>query len=113
MKFFIPGASDAAQTDRVYKATREFVSRETAAKLSDRRVYRIHGIHNGKEFRAQVGDSFERLQEHVVAILFDAGRNLYYVCTPNRGVIRGEPYLVGADEAGSIEDFEQDEPSAR
>lgn len=106
MKFFCPMAKDAAESDRVYEATQKFVGESMGAKLSDRRIYRIRGVHNGKEFEAKVGEHFERLGELVVIILFDAERNLYYVCTPNRGVVRDMPYLVGGAEARHVEDFE-------
>ena len=106
MKFFIPAARDAAQTEELYEGTQKFVSEEMGAKLSDRQVYRIRGIHNGKEFEAKVGERFESQGELVIVILFDTERNLYYVCTTNRGVARGMPYLVGGGEARSVEDFE-------
>jgi len=106
MEFFIPEADDAAQADQVYEGTQRFVSESMGAELSDRRVYRINGVHNGRQFEARVGERFEQAGELVIAILFDPRRNLYYVCTPNRGVAQGHPYLVGANDAGDVEDFE-------
>jgi len=106
MRFFIPRASDATQTEQVYQATRKFMGDQMGATLSDRRVCRIQGVHNGEEFKAEVGKRFESPGEDVIAILFDTKRNLYYVCTANRGVKRGMPYLVGGDETLLAEDFE-------
>ena len=34
----------------------------------------------------------------------------YLVCTPNRGVVRGIPILVGKDKVEKTTDFEIDEP---
>jgi len=63
-------------------------------------------VHDGKPFTATVGEMFERLREVVVAILLDMKRNVYFICTANRGVIRGVPYLSGAHEIRDSEDFE-------
>lgn len=107
MKFFIPAAKDAAQAEEVYEGVRKFNSEQMGATLSPRRIYRLAGVHDGKPFTATVGEMFERLREVVVAILLDTKRDLYFICTANRGVIRGEPYLSGAHEIRDSEDFEQ------
>lgn len=57
------------------------------ATLSPHRIYRVAGVHDGKPFTATVGEQFERLREVVVAILLDTKRNLYFICTANRGVL--------------------------
>jgi hypothetical protein len=106
MKFFIPSAKDSAQVNEVYEGTRKFVGQQMAATLSPRKIYRLEFVHEGKACTATVGETFERLHEPVIAILFDASRNLYLICTPNRGVLRGEPYLAGSSEIRSVEDFD-------
>ena len=107
MKFFIPEAKDAAEAEAVYEGLRKFNAEQMSATLSARRIYSVRGTHNAKRFTATVGQSFERLQEPVIAILFDEGRKLYFICTPNRGVLRGEPYLSGSNEIDLSEDFEK------
>ena len=106
MKFFIPATKDAAQAEEVYEGVCKFNSEQMGATLSPRRIYRLAGVHDGKPFTATVGEMFERLREVVVAILLDTKRDLYFICTANRGVIRGEPYLSGAHEIRDSEDFE-------
>jgi hypothetical protein len=109
MKFFIPAADDEAQAARVYDATRQFMLAQMTDQLSNRRIYRIQGVHNGKPFHAKVGEAFEPLVgEVVVAIFLDSLRDCYLVCTLNRGVARGMPYLVGSNEAHIVEDFEDE-----
>jgi hypothetical protein len=78
------------------------------ATLSPRRIYSVRVVHDSKEFTATVGKPFEILREIVVAIPFDTSRNLYLICTPNRGVLRRMPYLSGSNEMRDIdvEDFE-------
>lgn len=108
MNFFLPYAESTEQAERVYSGIRESAESQSSvgAKLDNRRVYYLAGIHNGKAFEAKVGHSFEVLREVVIAILHDASRNLYLVCTPSRGVAQGTPYLVGASEVGVVRDFD-------
>jgi hypothetical protein len=57
MKCFCLVAKDATESDRVYEATRKFVSKSVGAKLSDRRVYRIQGVHNARNSKPKCSDS--------------------------------------------------------
>ncbi|HJX85022.1 MAG TPA: hypothetical protein VJ723_11815 [Candidatus Angelobacter sp.] len=107
MKFFVPAAKDAAQAEEVYEGIRKFNIEQMGATLSPRRIYHVAGVHDGKPFTATVGEPFERLREVVVAILLDTSRNLFFICTANTGVLRGEPYLSGAHEIRDAEDFEE------
>jgi hypothetical protein len=107
VKFFVPAAEDRAQAERVYEGIRKFNSEQMGAALSARRIYMVSGVHDGKAFTATVGEVFERLREVVVAILLDTSRDLYFICTANCGVIRGEPYLSGSHEIRGSEDFEE------
>src|SRR5258707_9114019 len=111
MKFFLPAANDAAQAEQNYEGIRKFNADQMGAMLSPRRIYKVGGVHNGKRFEATVGHPFESLGEPVVAILLDTSRKCYFICTPNRGVLRGMPYLSGSNEIDSVEDFEATEPS--
>ena len=49
---------------------------------------------------ATVGERFERLGEPVITILLDTSRDVFFICTPNRGVLRGMPYLSAAMKSG-------------
>jgi hypothetical protein len=103
MKFFIPAAEDAAQAEEVYQSIRRFVA-EQEGRLTITRIYRIEFSHNGKQYNLAVGDRFQEVRgELVIAIL--EGR-AYYVCTPHRGVVRGQPFLVSREFATHIEEFE-------
>jgi hypothetical protein len=106
MKFFIPAENDATKAEALYDSIRKFSTDQMGAKLSARRIYSVAGTHNGKRFTATVWGTFERLGELVIAILLDESRDLYFICTPNRGVLRGEPYLSGSNEIDHVEDFE-------
>lgn len=110
MKFFIPAANDDAQAESVYEAIRKFNSEQMGATIGPQRIYSVTGVHDGKPFKATVGEIFERLGEVVVAIILDTKRNCYLICTANRGVARGGPYLSGANEIKSIEYFDDATP---
>ena len=105
MKFFIPKVEDAQKAERVYQGIRRFITTTMGAKLSDERIFRVSGVHKGKKLEARVGERAERVIEPVIAILHDDSKNLYYVCTPNKGIIRGDPYLVEGGET-TMEEFE-------
>jgi len=106
MKFFIPYASDEAEGEGVYDAIRKFITEEMIADLSPRRIFSLKYRHDGKDYYAEVGGHDSRVHEPIIAILYDALRDLYYVCTPNRGVARGIPVLVGGNEVRHIVDFD-------
>lgn len=107
MKFFLPAAKDAAEAESAYEGIRKFNAEQMGATLSPRRIYSVSGVHDGKPFSATVGQTFERLGETVVAILLDTSRECYFICTPNRGVLRDGPYLSGTNEIRSVEYFEE------
>ena len=111
MKFFLPQAKDEASAEKNYEGIRKYNADQMGATLSDRRIYSVSGVHDGKPFTATVGEAFETLGEPVIAILLDTSRNCYFICTPNRGVLRGIPYLSGSNEITHAEDFDESETS--
>jgi hypothetical protein len=106
VKFFLPPAKESADAEKAYDAIRQFVSKQMGAELGPERIYHVRGVHDGKPFTATVGEVFERLGEVVVAILFDTQKKCYLICTANRGVLGGIPYLSGSNEIKSVEEFE-------
>jgi hypothetical protein len=107
MKFFIPATDDPVVADNVYRAIVRFNSEQMKATISPERIYKLDFAHEGRPYTATVGEVFPRLREPVVAILFDTTKKCYLICTANRGVARGEPYLTGHEEMRNIEYFEE------
>jgi len=103
MKWFLPTAKDKEQAIRNYQAIKDNLK-----DADDRRVRRItyHEPRVGKAQSAEVGRTLPLNGETVIAILHQRGGSLYYVCTANRGVVRGGAILVGEDEVSSFEDFD-------
>lgn len=106
MKFHIPAAKDEQSAEEIYGSIKEFVGSGAAAEFSARRVKSLSWYHNGKSQYAEVGKAAEFNGEIVIAILYDESRHLYHVCTPNRGVLRGESIMAGEDWRTTAHDFD-------
>jgi allophanate hydrolase subunit 1 len=104
MKFFVPRAKTPEKAEQIYEATKKFAEHTLGWEISERRIFRIEYWHNGKEHVAEVGAITNVNGEEVMVILKS---NAFLVCTPNRGVLRGEPILVGTDEVRLVEDFDE------
>lgn len=102
MRFTVPFAASPEQAETVWSATRDFL-REQGMQTATERYARIVFRHNGKAYDLKVGDIHPDLNEPVLVILKSTSRPLYYVCTPNRGVVRGDPYLVGVEGTRALE----------
>ena len=103
--FFVPDAEGEEQALNIYGAIREFVAEQMDTQLSDRRVFELGYTHDRIHYTATVGDTQSLDDGPVIAILFDPARELYYVCTTNRGVVRGAPILVGVNLVHRSIDF--------
>lgn len=106
MRFFLPLADDDQQAEQAFDAIFRFVQ-DQMGPLRATRYYTIVTEHNGKPYRATVGEAEPLTRELVIAILRTARpEGPFLVCTPNRGVERGEPVLASSN-ARAIE-FEMD-----
>lgn len=110
MKFYIPHAQNAEQEESVYESIKKFLGDELGAKFSDRRVRYLSYKHNGKDYVAQVGKKDAIEGEDIVAILYEPLRDLYHICTPNRGVLRGSSILAGGHSVYQSKDFDAKAP---
>ncbi|HET8669686.1 MAG TPA: hypothetical protein VFM05_03380 [Candidatus Saccharimonadales bacterium] len=106
MEFFIPAAKDAEQEQHVYDGIKKFLSEELGAVFSNRKVFSLTYVHEGKDYYAEVGKPHALNGETVVAILYEPARGLYHVCTLSRGVARGMSILVGLNDVRSATDFD-------
>lgn len=104
MKFFVPEVASADQAMKIYQGIRTFVRDSSGAEISERRIQALRWRHDGQMCSAKVGGTFE--DQTVLAILYEPHRDLYYVCTPNRGVVRGLPMLAGGPSVIEVLDFD-------
>ena len=105
MKFFIPGAWSAEETVKVYSAIKAHLGQELGAHFAGRKIRSLHWEHDGKKYEAEVGKCTSFNNEIVIAILYEPKRNLYHVCTPNRGVLRDISILAGGHSVFTVADF--------
>jgi hypothetical protein len=103
MKFFIPLADNEQQAEEVYTGIKKFAKENLAWNIQDDRIYSLSYRYNGQKYFARVSEVETLTHDFVVAILKS---NAYLICTKNRGVLRGEPILVGYQDAISIEYFD-------
>ena len=106
MEFFIPQVDDAEQQRSLYEGIRSFVSDKMGAHLSPRKLFSLTYRHDENAYHAEVGQPHALNGEPVLAILYERTRDLYYVCTPTRGVVRGMPILVGSGLVERSVDFD-------
>jgi len=106
MQFFIPAATTDQQRDEVYASIKKHLGENLCADFSARRIRVLQWVHAGKHHEAEVGKQTSFNGEIVVAILYEPLRDLYHVCTPDRGVLRGGSILAGAHSVRGSLDFE-------
>jgi hypothetical protein len=100
-QFFVPVTESHTESERVWHAIRDFSANSKGWEATNRRVYSVAFRHDGELFHATVGEILAPVGEVVCAIL--EVETCWMVCTPNRGVIRGGPILIGIPE--SVVDF--------
>ena len=110
MKFFIPNTESSQQEEVIYQSLKKSIRRNKDAKLSDRKVHSLCFRHDGRDRLAVVGEIDPIKSELILAIIFEPSRDVYHVCTPNRGLLAGSTILVGGDEVYKFEDFNHESP---
>jgi hypothetical protein len=60
-------------------------------------------VHEGRALQARVGE-VDEIQGEMVYVIFES--QAYLVCTPNRGLLRDMPILVGKNEVHHVVEFE-------
>jgi hypothetical protein len=103
MKFFIPTVGDPEKAEELYQATKKLAADTKGWSIVARRIRRITFWDRGKIVEAAVGGREPCESELVIAILESEN---YLICTPNRGVLKGDPLMVGKRDVIDSEDFE-------
>ena len=103
MTFFIPHATDDKQAEEVWESIRKFAEETTGWNVKEKRIKSLTFLDGRKSCIATVGEELEQAREPVFAILESV---TFLVCTPNRGVLRGNPVLIGRNDVIEIFYFE-------
>jgi len=93
MTFFVPSTKDEAEAEKVYDILRRKLAAQHRYEASPDRIYELEYEETGHRSVLTVGKSDFTLGEVVVAIFRADDR--YLVCTPNRGLLKGQPMVVG------------------
>ncbi|RJR51416.1 MAG: hypothetical protein C4576_03690 [Desulfobacteraceae bacterium] len=107
MRFFVPGARSPEEASAVYLAIKKHIRKGLKSHVSGRKVKSLKWRHEGKSHEAVVGKTTRFNNEPVIAILYEPKRDLYHVCTPTRGVLRGMSILAGRRSVSEVSDFEK------
>lgn len=102
MKFFVPSTDNEKAAEDIYQAAKKFAA-ENCWPVEDRRIQSL-GFRDKERFvTAEVG-KIEPITGETVVAIFES--RAFLICTPNRGVLRGMPILVGKHEVSSVTDFD-------
>lgn len=102
LKFFVPHATDPVEAENVWSQVRAFIQKTTNyPAIKQRRVYHLEYTEGGKLRAATVGKG------QILIILESEHPPAYLICTPDRGVLQGEPILIGPDRVLSVQYFEE------
>ncbi|WP_400263283.1 hypothetical protein ACFX5U_09595 [Sphingobacterium sp. SG20118] len=102
-EFFLPFHTGTVEdSEKVYASIKKFVS-DQVGDIWSSRIFSISFTHEGKFNTCTVGEKTNVVDDTVICIL--RNETLFFVCTPQRGVIRGMPILVGSHEVSNIEYF--------
>jgi len=91
-----------------HEGIRNRVEKTTGWKTTDRRIRSLSYVHDGVSMEDTVGEK-QGDNVELIAAIFETKvscQPVYFVCTTNRGVLGGEPILVGENEVIEIKDFD-------
>jgi hypothetical protein len=106
VKFFVPFTEDDEQAEAIWSSLRERLS-DVGLPTTRRRIHALSLDDRRPGWRLAIGDRTPGTGEPVLVILQANDIGLYFVFTPDHGLIRGEPYPLTLPEHGSAIGFEE------
>ena len=111
MKFFVPYAADDAHAEAIWSEARSDLF-DIGLPTTRRRIWAL-SLGGGLPWLLHVGREIPD-GEGPAMIIFEASNlDVYYVCTPWRGVLGGEPHVLGLSARGRAIDFDEAEEGRR
>ena len=109
MKFFIPYAENDSQTKNVYEtivnSTKKIFECEIDVNI---KIQEIEYKHDGNIYLAEVGKLEKRNNMPNGELVFVILKSVaYLVCTTNRGIMSGDPILIGMNDVIKIKYFDE------
>ncbi|HEX9964249.1 MAG TPA: hypothetical protein VGB04_04620 [Allosphingosinicella sp.] len=107
VKFFVPYAADDAHAEQIWSDSRAGLF-ALGMPTTDRRIWALSFEMDGLNHLLHIGREMP-LGDGPALIIFEAssGEPGYYVCTPWRGVLGGEPHRFGPCRHGRAIDFDE------
>lgn len=108
MKFFVP-EMEPAEAEQVWAAARAWLA-QLGLKTTRRRIRALAwtGGAGGRDHYVAVGDDLPSGEDLVMLILEASRLDLFYVCTPGRGIVDDIPYPMSLDESWRVIDFDEE-----
>ena len=106
MRFFVPFTEDEEQAEIIWTGLRERLL-DVGLPTTRRRIRGLSLDDRRPGWRLEIGDGTPDTGEPVLVILESGDLDLYYVFTPDHGLMRGEPYPIALPEHGSAIAFEE------
>jgi hypothetical protein len=108
VKFFVPCAHDEAEAERIWAAVRMYLA-GLGLPTTRRRIRALGMTIAGKDHEVAVGGEMPHGDDFVMVILESSNLDIFYVCTPSRGMVDDIPYPMALDdERWRVIDFEEE-----
>jgi hypothetical protein len=106
MRFFVPLAQDEAEAEYVWAGVRLYLSELGLA--TTRRRIRALSLSPDLRRRVEVGLDLPDDPGPVLLILESADINVFFACTPMRGVLSDVPWALALSREGRAIDFDEE-----
>jgi hypothetical protein len=106
MKFVVPYAEGRAEAEQVWAGVRLWLS-ELGLATTRRRIEALALRIGDRDHKLAVGRKTPD-GELVMAILESSDLDLFYLCTPTRGVLDDNPHPLALDEGWRVIDFDEE-----
>ncbi|MBV8685334.1 MAG: hypothetical protein JOZ90_14600 [Alphaproteobacteria bacterium] len=106
MRFFVPFAQSREAAELLWTATRSRLL-DLGLPTTGRRIHAL-SIRPDVKRRVEVGLEMPEDPGPVMMIFEAVGIDLFFVCTPSRGVLAGRPFPIRLDDEGEVIDFDEE-----
>jgi hypothetical protein len=107
MKFFLPCARDEDEAERIWAGVRMYLA-GLGLPTTRRRIRALAMTIDGRDHYLAVGGETPDGEDFVMVLLEASNLDIYYVCTPTRGMFDDIPYAMAlVDERWRVIDFEE------
>jgi hypothetical protein len=107
VRFFVPFVEEAALAEAIWAAARDDLLAH-GLPTTRRRIYALSLDDRRPDWLLHVGRETPRDDGPALLILEASDVDLYFVCTPTRGLLEGPPVPLALGEHGSVVDFDDD-----